>query len=80
MANLFTAVSAEQQEIVAGGQIVVVPDLDIEKAAYYNYNTSDITNDVFAGLLGSGATVEYDNINVGSSADDSLEQTYYVYP
>jgi hypothetical protein len=78
MSNLFTAVSAEQQEIVAGG-IVVVPDLSITKDVTYNFNNTSLTNNVSAGFLGASATVDYDNLNVGSTASDTVDQIYFSY-
>jgi hypothetical protein len=77
MSNLFTAVSVEQQEIVAGG-IVAVPNLLITKDVTYNFNGTDIDNTVSAGFFGAFADVDYKNINVGSTASDLVEQLYTI--
>jgi len=80
MSTLFTAVSVEQQEIVAGGAIVVVPDNTGREIINYGVNQTMVTSENFAGLQGTWSKTTYANNNVTSNLDKSFTLTYFAYP
>ena len=79
MSTLFTAVSVEQQETVAGGAIVVVPDNTGREIINYGLNQTMVTSENFAGLQGVGSKTTYANNNVTSNLDKLFTLGYSSY-
>ena len=80
MSTLFTAVSVEQQETVAGGQIVVVPDTTATTFANFASNMTGFRNTYSVGHTGVVSDTTYVNNNTASSLEQSFGQTYFTYP
>ncbi|QEI42556.1 hypothetical protein BMF77_03166 [Dolichospermum sp. UHCC 0315A] len=78
MSNLFTAVSVEQQETVAGG-VVVVPDTSAREILTFNYNGTGFRSTSSAGINGPVTDTIYTNLSVNSAVDKSVFQTYFGY-
>ena len=78
MSTLFTAVSIEQQETVAGG-VVVVPDTSADESLSYNLNGTAYKSTSVVGINGAATETIYTNLNVNSALDKSVTQTYFPY-
>ncbi|MFO5440656.1 MAG: CTB family bacteriocin, partial [Dolichospermum sp.] len=75
MSTLFTAVSVEQQEIVAGGA-VVVPNISLAEAANFNGIVLSFDSQTTAGPNGAATTNIYRYTNIGANSSKRALQDF----
>jgi hypothetical protein len=74
MSTLFTAVSVEQQETVAGG--LVVPNIQIGESAQFAAAKLFYQSTTVANGAGAGTTTNYGYTTVNSAVDKTALQTF----
>ena len=81
MSTLFTAVSVEQQAIVAGGNgfTIVAPDVEYEEKLNYSAIGTNLGGYSVAGPHGAYTSNGYWSGSIQSSVKKELEQTFYSY-